>query len=591
MNKMYDKKIHEEIMRLREDSNKDMENFYHKVQRDTDELIQKKEQEFISNANEKTELALRSEIEMEYSRKEKLLNLNNKKILIKEKANLKSSLETEYNDLINKFKKEAQKEKSEIAQLKSIEHVRLKKLKDAKKETNSKMESQKLQYEKIISDLRKDLHEAIIAKDDLQESVTKRNLENRNANVVKNNHNQFNNENSEFFECNESYRTNNNTEVSAREKAQQFVQNLGNFNTNTTQNYNTSNNSRFHNSTPKNEEKINLESIMEAFVSSSKKEKSEEITKQILFTDLNKFKMPDEDNFNFEKVRNVTIKNTIPQNFDSDRKINNLENSATKDSKNPNQHTHIPVNFKEQTLAQKQAEDIVNNLLKQKNHKDFFKGNSESHATNIFNTISEAQLPVIKEEDALRSSNQPLEYTFADVQNRIESCYDYKKSDDMESQPNTIRTERSKKFKEEYESLLLKHNLNANNYSSSKSSARIQSSSTKNFKPVNRNLGVNEIQEKNQNQNENNSESKISYMFTKPIGFLESIYDYDLKDIDEFTQNKHRHFRELRVKYRGCMEQDQELVQKFSTVLDNLSSQFYFETFEKQNRVNETLKQ
>ena len=33
------------------------------------------------------------------------------------------------------------------------------------------MENQKKSYEKIVSDLRKDLHEAIIAKDELKESV------------------------------------------------------------------------------------------------------------------------------------------------------------------------------------------------------------------------------------------------------------------------------------------------------------------------------------------------------------------------------------------------------------------------------------
>ena len=75
MDKLYQKKIHEETIRLRDVTNQEMEMFYQKVQKDADVLIQRKEEELAANMTKKTEMEIREEIEREYNRKEKFFEV------------------------------------------------------------------------------------------------------------------------------------------------------------------------------------------------------------------------------------------------------------------------------------------------------------------------------------------------------------------------------------------------------------------------------------------------------------------------------------------------------------------------------------
>lgn len=102
---------------------------------------------------------IREELAKEYSRKDRLLQVNTKRKLETAKKTMKEGLEKELNEQLEAARQESQRERCEIARLKSVENIRLKKLKDLKRETDKELQKQRLNYEKVIQELRKQVHE------------------------------------------------------------------------------------------------------------------------------------------------------------------------------------------------------------------------------------------------------------------------------------------------------------------------------------------------------------------------------------------------------------------------------------------------
>jgi tRNA U55 pseudouridine synthase TruB len=102
---------------------------------------------------------IREELAKEYSRKDRLLQVNTKRKLETAKKTMKEGLEKELNEQLEAARQESERERCEIARLKSVENIRLKKLKDLKRETDQQLQKQRLNYEKVIQDLRKQVDE------------------------------------------------------------------------------------------------------------------------------------------------------------------------------------------------------------------------------------------------------------------------------------------------------------------------------------------------------------------------------------------------------------------------------------------------
>ena len=210
MDKVYQDRLEEQIKLINDKSNEEIEKFYDKVQMETEELLLRKgitkerqreieqevreecERKFSSSQKSKNiereshnsynnnsqqgdmvyntsdgsrnfdenllKIDIRSELEKEYSRKDRLMKVNNKRRMEEAKKAQKEELEKEYNLKLEETKKESERERCEIARLKSIENIRLKKLKDVKKETENQLQMQRLNYEKVIKDLKEQVN-------------------------------------------------------------------------------------------------------------------------------------------------------------------------------------------------------------------------------------------------------------------------------------------------------------------------------------------------------------------------------------------------------------------------------------------------
>lgn len=138
---------------------------------------------FQSNSiNDKSQIRneIKNELDKEYSRKERIMKMESKRKVDEAKKNIRNQLEVEIKQQLDDVKEESERERCEIARLKAVENVRLKKLKDLKKETDNQLTNQRESYEKVISDLRQQVN-------DFMSNVASEN----NTSVKKNKH--FNN--------------------------------------------------------------------------------------------------------------------------------------------------------------------------------------------------------------------------------------------------------------------------------------------------------------------------------------------------------------------------------------------------------------
>jgi len=106
---------------------------------------------------EKLEVEIKEELDKEYSRKEKLANLNWRKKMDNYKKTLEENLEHEMKAKLDNERKELEKSKVEINRIKSLENVRLKKAEDSKKAVEQKLKDQEEKYEKMIANLKKQI--------------------------------------------------------------------------------------------------------------------------------------------------------------------------------------------------------------------------------------------------------------------------------------------------------------------------------------------------------------------------------------------------------------------------------------------------
>ncbi len=117
---------------------------------------------FQSNSiNDKSQIRneIKNELDKEYSRKERIMKMESKRKVDEAKKNIRNQLEVEIKQQLDDVKEESERERCEIARLKAVENVRLKKLKDLKKETDNQLTNQRESYEKVISDLRQQVND------------------------------------------------------------------------------------------------------------------------------------------------------------------------------------------------------------------------------------------------------------------------------------------------------------------------------------------------------------------------------------------------------------------------------------------------
>ena len=92
-------------------------------------------------------------LRVELEKKEKQMKINFRKKLDHEKKILEDGLELEWKQKVDGEKKSLEKEKSAIARLRSLEHIRLKKLEDDKKQFKLLMKDQEIKYQEIVQSL------------------------------------------------------------------------------------------------------------------------------------------------------------------------------------------------------------------------------------------------------------------------------------------------------------------------------------------------------------------------------------------------------------------------------------------------------
>ena len=89
----------------------------------------------------------------ELEKKEKLMKINFKKKSEQATKALEEGFEMEWKQKVDGEKKLLEKERSEIARLKSLENIRLKKLGDEKKQFRLNMRDQERKYQEIVQSL------------------------------------------------------------------------------------------------------------------------------------------------------------------------------------------------------------------------------------------------------------------------------------------------------------------------------------------------------------------------------------------------------------------------------------------------------
>ncbi|CAD8121458.1 unnamed protein product [Paramecium sonneborni] len=126
---------------------------------------------------------LEEQINQEVQKKSKQIKLQFKKKLEQEKNQLQKDFELEWKQRVDAEKKRLEREKSEIARLKSVEYVKLKKLQDEQKKHGQLLKDQENKYQDIMKSLQKQIQDLTqqleIA---LQDQITQEKLRNQQEN-------------------------------------------------------------------------------------------------------------------------------------------------------------------------------------------------------------------------------------------------------------------------------------------------------------------------------------------------------------------------------------------------------------------------
>ncbi|CAD8157648.1 unnamed protein product [Paramecium octaurelia] len=126
---------------------------------------------------------LEDQINEEVQKKSKQLKLQYKKRIEQEKNQVKKDFELEWKQRVDAEKKRLEREKSEIARLKSVEYVKLKKLQDEQKKHSSLLKEQEMKYQDIMKSLQKQIQELTQQLElALQDQITKEKLQNQQEN-------------------------------------------------------------------------------------------------------------------------------------------------------------------------------------------------------------------------------------------------------------------------------------------------------------------------------------------------------------------------------------------------------------------------